>query len=236
MRIPGDFVQSHATAEYSLDPRWPGAVLRFNLNEASYAHLSWLPTSLAAPASGGRYQYQYAAALSAGLRDEVGVAGLYDWSIDSAAARLFLMDAGSLATIALIVGIAAHRQTLRQVVQGQQIELLGNQLGTALDTLWFPLAQAVPAAETALLLPWNMPSNRENRELKPALVEEGQRQLLRLVDTKQRASAMRAALCMSRSVAKEPLPCLSAVQAQTMTDTIIEHAVTQWTPQWTWLF
>lgn len=209
---------------------WAQLLLRFNLQPAAYAHASWLPewAGEAAPA--------VLQELSLALLTEHGLDAACDWWLNDRAARLFLVDPPARGRLALAVGIAAHRDSLRQVVRQAQLATLRSVLGEALDTLWLPVAEAIEHAARPLSLQWE-PFNGEL--LACELTDEGYRQLLRLLDRRdpaQRPAALRAAFCAPRALSVDPLPPLPRQGATRSADAIVADLLPRWAPAWTWLF
>ncbi|MBA2723608.1 MAG: SctK family type III secretion system sorting platform protein [Methylibium sp.] len=209
---------------------WAKLLVRFNLQPASYADASWLP-DWAAGASEPVLRE-----LSLALLREHGLQTSCDWWLNDRAARLFLMDRPALERLALTAGIAAHRDSLRQVVRQSRLACLRSALGDTLDTLWLPVAEAVEYAPAPLQLPWEP---FDGAALEHRLVHDGYQQLLRLLnvrDAAQRPAALRAAFCAPRALSSKPLPCLPRQRAERWTDAIVNDILPRWTPAWTWLF
>jgi YOP proteins translocation protein K (YscK) len=220
--------------EFQTRADWPLLLLRFNCDIASYAHASWLPAGL--PAYEELACGQYREALSIGLLAELGLQDCFDWVMRSPTSRLFMVDDEARCQLALIVGICAYRNQLRQIVQRQQLEALRQALGDAQDALWLPLAEQVPHAVAGVNL---LPLASQPVVLRQHLMQEGLQQMLRLLDPKdpkQRASAKRARLCLHKDEVARIRPCLPTIEAMAMSRAMIEHAVSRWTPQWNWLF
>ncbi|MBA3596408.1 MAG: SctK family type III secretion system sorting platform protein [Methylibium sp.] len=209
---------------------WAQLLLRFNLQPASYADESWLP-EWAADAREPVLQE-----LSLAMLREHGLETSCDWWLNDRAARLFLMDRPARARLALTAGIAAHRDSLRQVVRQQHLTALRGALGDALDTLWLPVAEAVEHAPVPLYLHWE-PLN--GVALRQRIQHDGYHQLLRLLnaqDPVQRPAALRAAFCAPKGLSLQTLPCLPRQRTERWVDAIVNDILPRWTPTWTWLF
>jgi len=210
--------------------RWVQALLRFNLSPASYADPSWLPR-WAADASPAVLD-----ALSIELLRDRGLDTEFDWRMPEGPARLFMLAPRELAALSVAVGVAAHRDSLRQVVLKPRLGALRSTLGNALDTLWLAVAEAVPRSGRPLSICWE-PLDAPG--LRHELRCEGLRQLLRLVnaqDPSQKAAASRAVLCAPRGLESHPLPHLPADDAARAFGTIVTDLIPCWAPSWTWLF
>lgn len=209
---------------------WAKLLLRFNLQPASYADASWLPDW--ARGAGEPVLRQ----LSLALLREHGLHSSFDWWLNDRAARLFLLDRPALKRLALAVGIAAHRDSLRQVVQHSRLASLRAPLGDALDTLWLPVAETVEYAPVPLQLQWDP---FDGAALAHRLEGDGYHQLVRLLnvrDAAQRPAALRAAFCAPRALSLQPLACLPRPRSERCTDALVNDILPRWTPAWTWLF
>ncbi|RQP21322.1 SctK family type III secretion system sorting platform protein [Piscinibacter terrae] len=209
---------------------WVRTLLRFNLSPASYADPSWLPrwAADAAPA--------VIEALSVDLLRDRGLDTAFDWHMPKGPGRFFMLAPRELAALSVAVGIAAHRDSLRQVVLKPRLGALRSSLGDALDTLWLPVAEAVPRSVRPLSISWEP---LDAPRLRQTLRGEGMRQLLRFVDAgdpAQKAVASRAVLCAPREVAANLLPRLPADEAAHAFGAIVTHLIPRWAPSWTWLF
>lgn len=222
-----------AAAPDPVEGRWARAVLRFNLEPAEYADPSWLPGW--APHATPRVRR----ALSHGLLCEHGLEALFDWSLDAPAARLFMMDPAARQPIDLAIGIAAYRDSLRQVVRKDRLVALRECLGEPLSALWLGVAETVPRSAVPLALEW---ASFDAPALSQALADRGRLELSHLLDAAvpaQRAAAARVAFCLPRRHAETPegaAPALSSAQAARMTDAIVTDLLPRWAPQWIWLF
>ena len=208
--------------------RWRAALVGFNLDPVAYADAGWLPAW--APSAAPRVRR----ALSADLLREQGLEDRHDWVLDDRATRLFLIEPTLLLDVRVAVGIAAHRDSLRQTVRHADLATLRHALGEALDTLWLPIAETVERSLTPLPRPGFAVG-----DLRVCMADEGGRQLLRLIDGRdpsRRAAAGRAALCLPRRLQRDPLPPLGPAAAARMSDAIIDSLVPRWAPAWTWLF
>ncbi len=216
-----------------VEGRWAKALIRFNLEPAEYADPSWLPDW--APEASPRVRQE----LSRGLLRDQGLEALCDWSLRDYAARMFMMDTAARRRVALAVGVAAHRDSLRQVVRKERLTMLSTCLGDALSTLWLSVAESVPRAPGELTLQWE-PFDAGG--LVRRLTRIGDVQLLRVVKeagNTQRAAASRAAFCLPRQSEDQRLDkpsALSAAHSARMTEKIISDLIPRWAPEWTWLF
>ncbi len=216
------------------DLRWYEALIRFNLDPAAYADPSWLPSWA------GSARPPEARMLSAALLQAHGLAKNHDWVLDDRATRIFLIAPNALRDLALGVGIAAHRDSLRRVVKQHDLQALRASLGDALDTLWLPLAETIPRSRERIERATLEVAAIESGELSTLLRTEGARQLLRLIDGSapaRRGSAARAAFCAPRRLALESPQADGSPTASTrLLDAVIDSLVPQWAPAWTWLF
>jgi YOP proteins translocation protein K (YscK) len=234
-------ITERAAARDTAAGRWAQAVVRFNLDPVEYADPSWLPPWAAQATPRVRQE------LSRGMLREQQLETLCDWVIDDRGARLFMMDAATLDRLGLAIGIAAHRDTLRQVVRRERLTALRECFGAASSTLWLAVAETVPRADSPLALQW---SPFDAKALVERLKRDGKRQLLRLIDDAdpaQRATSLRAAFCLPRpsggtdgaahgGADESRLAPLQPAQAIRMTDAIVGDLLKPWASQWTWLF
>lgn len=209
---------------------WCEVLLRFNLNVAAYADATWLPY-WAFDASPTVLE-----CLSGELLREHGLDATFDWSMPAGPARLFMMDREERGALATAIGIAAHRDSLRQVVLRPRLTALRGALGDAFDTLWLPAAEAVPRS----LLPWGASWDFFDADgVRQQFAAEGVRQMLRLVrsaDPEQRAVLGRAKLCASRTAIDPPLPRLMNSETSRFWDALTQYLIPRWAPSWNWLF
>ncbi len=188
---------------------WTQALLAFNLSPAQYADDSWLP-SWAAEGSDA-----VLLALSAELLRDHALDSSFDWVMPVGPGRLFMIGRDERESLALAVGIAAHRRSLRCVVRTTDLAALRAAFGEAGDVIWQPAAEAVPHSE----LPWSVSwASFEVDAARQHMVVEGYRQLLRLVaaaEPAQPAVVGRAQLCAPRTasgLAPVPLPSAAATR------------------------
>lgn len=222
-------------ARWEKNEGWPQLVLRFNEQPARYADTSWLPAVL--PRQDTNSSDAYINALSFGLLSELGLLETTDWRLQAPASRLFLLDAACLHRLALVVGIASHRDTLRQVIQREHLKVLHNLLGELQEVLWLPMAELVPRAQKTDK-PLNTLFSRP-AALQDHLAHGGMRQLLRLLDLRnpdQCASAARARLMVRKDQIPHLLPSLPPPEALALCKALTEQAISRWMPQWNWLF
>jgi uncharacterized membrane-anchored protein YhcB (DUF1043 family) len=229
-----DFTES-ARQPDEFTVRWAGLVARFNEQVAAYADASWFPQELPRPEAVPSLAYLNA--LSSALISELGLADEVDWAVSWPSARFFLMDAPAREAMALVVGIAAQRNALRQVVQLQQLQALHHALGDYREVLWSPLAEQVPHAEKSAVALSTLLSDPQ--ALRRRLVMDGLKQLLRLLDAKdpqQSACARRARLLIPKQEVSGLLPSLPTLEARALGQALIAQVVPKWIPQWNWLF
>jgi hypothetical protein len=210
--------------------RWARAVVRFNLEPARYAHPSWLP-SWASKTSDESLVY-----VSRALLAEQELTDCFDWELSFQSARLFLLEPRALANVALAVGIASHRDQLRQIVRKEQIMLLRSTLSETLDTLWLPFAQVIPKSSESLQFHWESFSADA---LKKSLINTGYSQLLMLLDPTdqhERACALRARLCVPREIKKTQSTDLTVNQRAGLANSIITDIIPKQAGAWIWLF
>lgn len=212
------------------EQRWATALIRFNMEPALYAHHSWLPAwSSGASKQGSSH-------LSAELLQTYNLASIFDWQMAVPASRFFMMDKATLERVALVTGIAAHRNRLRQIVLKSHLEVLRAGLGDAIDTLWMPFAESLPLSPSRLIIQWDP---FEVDDLKVDLCNAGYFHLLQLVELcepVQHAAAMRAAFCAPKEIAALVRPALNEGQVSRSSNTIINEVIPHWAPAWTWLF
>jgi YOP proteins translocation protein K (YscK) len=212
--------------------RWARALIQFNLEPVRYAHPSWLPEW----AVQADLDSQTVLSLSKHLLVSQGVSQLFDWTLQLSAARLFLIPSHELANIALALGIASHRDRLRQVVRKEHILLLRKCTGEMLDVVWLPYAQTVPKSSDTLVFGWE---KFEPAVLTAYLQMAGYSVLLSLLDKNQlneRPAAIRAGFCAPKHINQAALIQLPDSQKQTLLATIINIITPQQATAWTWLF
>lgn len=210
--------------------QWVAALLRFNLQPACYAHPSWLPAwarNVQALTPAVRE------ALSMGLLQEHHLDALHDWDMLGHAGRLFMIEPSAREQLALGIGIACQRDSLRQVVLKPRLNALRAALGDALDVLWLPVAEAVERSPTPISIAWDP---LDIGLLRRALMADGYRQMLRLCDPAHRAVWGRAVLCVPRALTSPQLPVLSGAQAVRLLDGIVMDLIPRGASSWTWLF
>jgi hypothetical protein len=209
---------------------WTQALLVFNLSPAQYADYSWLPSWVAEGSDAALL------ALSAELLRDRALDVSFDWIMSAGPARLFMIDRDERESLAMAVGIAAHRRSLRCVIRTADLAVLRAAFGEAGDVIWQPAAEAVPHSE----LPW--PVSWASFEVEAArrhMVVEGYRQLLRLVAAAEPAKPAvlgRAQLCAPRTasmLAPDPLPSAAATR---LWDSLVRNFLPRWAPSWIWLF
>jgi hypothetical protein len=209
---------------------WVAALLHFNLRPALYAHPSWLPNwahklETLTP--------RVREALSVELLREHRLDIAHDWGMHDRAGRLFMIEPDLRDRLALAIGIAVHRDSLRQVVLKPRLNALRAVLGEALDTLWLPVAEAVERSPVSISITWE---SFNGVSLRKTLVTDGYRQMLRLVDPNQRAVWGRAVLCVPRDLASQKRPALGAAPAARLLDGIMMDIIPRGASSWTWLF
>jgi len=212
------------------EQRWATALIRFNMEPARYAHQSWLP------AWSSQASDQLLSRLSVELLATHKLASTFDWKMAVPASRLFMMDRAALERVALVMGIASHRNRLRQIVFKSHLEALRAALGDAADTLWMPFAESLPRSPTRLAIRWDpFDTDALTAELRYA----GYLHLFHLLEpsrTEHYAAAMRAAFCVPREVAAVERPAVDEEQSLRASNTIINEVIPHWAPAWTWLF
>ena len=209
---------------------WFAALLRFNLQPASYAHPSWLPLwARELEAITPRVRN----ALSIELLCEHHLDTVHDWDMHDRAGRLFMIGPDVRDQLALVIGIAFHRDSLRQVVLKPRLNALRAVLGDALDTLWLPVAEAVERSPTAISIAW---TPLDSSSIRQTLIADGYHQMLRLCDPTHRAVWGRAMLCMPRALASRKVPALGGAPAARLLDGIVTDIIPRGASSWTWLF
>ena len=212
------------------EQRWATALIQFNMEPARYAHQSWLP------AWSSHASEQLLSRLSVELLASHKLESIFDWKMAVPASRLFMMDRAALERMALIMGIASHRNRLRQIVFKPHLEALRAALGDTVDTLWMPFAESLPRSSIRLAIQWN-PLDIDG--LTAELRNAGYLHLLQLLEPSRpehHAAAMRAAFCVSREVAKAERPAVDDEQSLRASNTLINEVIPHWAPAWTWLF
>lgn len=212
------------------EQRLAAALIRFNLEPALYAHESWLP-------SWSRSATKYTLSrLSAELLQAQALASTFDWKMTVPASRFFMMDRAALGRVALMIGIASHRDRLRQIVVKSHLEVLRTALGDMLDVLWMPFAESQPRSPTRLAIRWDF---FDATELKSDLANTGYRELIRLLNPakpEQRAAALRAGFCVPRDLDISKADTVEEAQTLLSCNSIINEVIPHWAPAWTWLF
>lgn len=220
-------------------PRTDGArlrdeLLRFASRPARYAHPSWLPdwaAGLPAPLP-ERLERE----LSAWLLAEHGLDAHARAGLDGTAARLFMLDRAALRGVALALGVARHRTSLRRVVLRTQVDLLRAALGSACVALRSPWAEALPACGGPLGQAWQRWQPQAIRDVLQQDGEQALRALLDPADPAEAPAARRAALCLPRVPAGRPVAPLTAPQRAALAQTVAAHVVPLQAAPWTWLF
>jgi hypothetical protein len=221
-----------------LDAHAAQAVMDFNLRPALYADASWLPKwALGCKLIRGTAVER---ALSAGLIQERGLAGAWDWKLAAPVSRLFASPARDRSLVALAVGACAHRKQLLQVVLKPQLNSLNLVLGDLADGLWNVAVNAVPsaasnAADSLSEAWWRL----DPAILRRRLHDAGAAWLLGLFercDPAQRASADRALLCLPRPCSDRPVLPLDAKQRALLERAVFETIIPRWAPACNWSF
>jgi YOP proteins translocation protein K (YscK) len=229
----GPFGEMQAKSGYDytdVQRSWAKAVIRFNIEPAYYAHPSWLPNWTA------KASHQSLVYLSRALLAEQELTNCFDWEMPFQAARLFLLEPRALANVALSVGVASHRDQIRQIIRKEQIMLLRSALGETLDTLWLPFAQVIPKSDESLQFHWECFSADA---LKKNLINTGYFQLLTLLDPSnqhERPCAVRASFCVPKEIRKIQSTVLTENQRIGLTKSIIIDIIPKQASAWTWLF
>lgn len=208
---------------------WLRAVLVFNLSPAVYADMSWLPPQAPGVESSRAERRQ----LSEALISEHGLDDCFDWSMNGPVLRPMLLSPQSWSELALTVGVLAHRNRLRQVVQRELSSQWQALLGARMELLWTPLADRVPAigAQTK-----PAPSPEAVR----AIHDDGQAVILGLLNLRHdfaHANVMRRAqLRLPRTRLLDPLAWQPEVMyADALAHSLMDDLLPLRSPEWTWL-
>lgn len=207
------------------DPAWLRAVVVFNLSPVAYADRSWSPVDVThAPAPLRRR-------LSNALLAKHGLSDQFNWEPTRPALRPLFLSSSSWDELALVAGVLAHRNRLRQVVGREALAQWHELLGDRLELLWSPLAERVPA----------LPSPERSvpgPQALQTLCQDGKALLLGLLKPDgpgDLAVLKRARFRVSRDrwydkAAWRPL----VAQADSVAESLMEQ-LTRRSPQWTWL-
>lgn len=205
---------------------WLRAVMVFNLSPVRYAHPSWLPA--------GAIQSSTSLALrrdmSAALLAERGLSAQFEWQPTLAVMQPMLLSVHSHGELALAVGVMAYRSGLRQVVQRHLWTQWRELLGERLDLLWSPLAECVPNAPAARLLP--------GPDAVDTVRATGQAVLLGLLNPDEPDQALvlsRARLRLPRSRVLDAAAWQPKVAQAEALATNLMNPPSRWSNPWTWL-
>ena len=208
---------------------WLRAVLVFNLSPAVYADVSWLRPGAERVDSSRAARRQ----LSDDLISEHGLDDCFDWSLSDPALRPMLLSPKSWAELALTVGVLAHRNRLRQVVQRELFSQWQVLLGDRMDLLWTPLADRLPAIGSQLKPP-------PSPEAVSAIHDDGQAVMLGLLNPQHdfaHANVLRRAqLRLPRTRLLDPSAWQPEVlDAEALAQTLMDELLPRRSPEWTWL-
>ena len=208
---------------------WLRAVLVFNLSPAGYADVSWLAPLAPGVESSRAARRQ----LSEALISEHGLDDCFDWGMNDPVLRPLLLSPQSWSELALTVGVLAHRNRLRQVVQRELSSQWQTLLSGRMDLLWTPLADRVPAIG-AQTKPAPSP------EAVTAIHDDGQAVILGLLNPQHdfaHANVMRRAqLRLPRTRLLDPLAWQPEVMhAEALAHTLMDDLLPRRSPEWTWL-
>lgn len=209
---------------------WTQALLNFNLSPAQYADASWLPNWAGEGSEAALH------ALSAELLSTHALDSSFDWVLPAGPARLFMIGRDERDSLALAVGVAAQRSSLRCVVRAADLGALRTTFGETGDIIWQPAAEAVPASELPWAVSW---ASFEPVAARRQMLVEGYRQLLRLVAAEKPAQPAvmgRAKLCAPREATERVLIPLPNIAAKRLFDSLVDDFIPRWAPSWNWLF
>lgn len=209
---------------------WCDTLLRFNLNVATYIDVSWLPDWIdqASPL--------VLEALSLQILREHKLEALFDWCMQREPGRLFMIDREDRNILAIAVGVAACRDSVRRVVAQSHLELLRDALGDSFEGLWLPEVEAIPRSFSKWSPSWHSFNKSRVRQ---HFLDEGMRQMLRLVDSGVSscdALVGRARLCASRAANEHLLAELNSIEATKFWNVILNYMIPRWAPSWNFLF
>jgi hypothetical protein len=173
---------------------WAERALRFNTAPAGYAHGSWWPAALAqiVQARGTAPDAQALARASALITAQHGLAGQVVLDFTDPARRLWLAPAALLRALAIELGVAALRDSLRRCVTRSARQALEQALGAA----------AIPFALTPRAAAWSAMAGAADAAAVPADLDAcaalGAGRMLGCIDDDQPALKARARLMFPR--------------------------------------
>jgi hypothetical protein len=195
---------------------------QFNCRAATFTHPSWISAWIADPALIGH------PACSAHLLARHGLEGCHDWHCDAPAKRLWLLDGGSLSTLAVALGGVAQAPLLRRAVRRERrAALQAAWPATAWDAAHDPLAPRLDGLLPATAAPSETgePLSRLGAQLLRGLLEPG-----------WRAVAGRARLRLPRPWADDIALALPAAERSALLNWITAVWIPQRSASWAWLF
>lgn len=211
--------------------QWVSNLVRFNLQPVLYADPSWLPSWLSVEVEA--LSPRMRDALSGQILREHGLDNCYDWAVKEPGARLFMIEPLSRDQLALAIGVAAQRDTLRRVVLKSRLASLHSCLGDALDVLWLPISETVERSFTPISISWE-PFCGDL--LRKALMLEGYRQILRLADPAHRALWGRIVLSTPRTFNFNQISVMNTAASDKLVNGIVSDLIPRLASSWTWLF
>lgn len=214
---PGWWHDSRAAHDPS-QQRAASLLWQFNCRVASFAHASWI----AHPALVGH------PACSAHLLARHGLSGCHDWRCDAPAKRLWLLDGGSLAALAVSLGGVAQAPLLRRTLRRERRQALQN---TWPKPAWDAAHDALAPRLDGLL-----PAAAAPSEGGEALTRLGAQVLRGLLEPDWRAVAGRARLRLPRPWADDDALALPAAERSALQNWITAVWIPQRSAAWAWLF
>jgi hypothetical protein len=190
----------------------------FNCRVARFAHPSWIaqPALCAHPAC------------SAHLLARHGLTACHDWHCNAPAKRLWLLDGGSLAALAVSLGGLAQAPSLRRTVRRERRQVLQSAWPKpAWEAAHDPLAPQLDAV---------LPATAAPAQASEPLARQGAQLLRGLLEPGWRAVTGRARLRLPRPWADDDVLALPALER----DALLNWITAVWIPQrsaaWAWLF
>jgi hypothetical protein len=147
-----------------------------------------------------------------------------------------MIDREDRSILAIVVGVAAYRDSVRRVVFQPHRALLLDALGDSFEGLWLPDVEAIPRSFSNWIPSWH---SFDRGKVRQQFIDEGMRQLLRLIDSGDgscRAFLGRARLCASRTANEHPLPQLNSIEATKFWNVILNSLIPRWVPSCSFFF
>lgn len=195
---------------------------QFNCRVACFTHATWIAPWMASPALVNH------PACSAHLLARHGLTGCHDWYCNAPAKRLWLLNGGSLAALAVSIGGVAQAPLLRRTLRRERRQALQ---GTWPKPAWEAAHDALAPRLEGLL-----PAGAAPSESGETLARLGAQLLRGLLEPGWRAVAGRARLRLPRTWADDDALALPAAQHQALLTWITAVWIPQRSAAWAWLF